>query len=77
MTRRLVAEKFGRARHPETQQVQYNIGVYMDRIRSNFSGDALITVIVRTPDDVERDFVMTNDTLVEISTLIDRHKGTI
>lgn len=48
--------------------------VHLNRIASLFVGDVKITLFVRTPGKDEQDFLLTNDSLDEVSKGIERSK---
>ena len=57
----------------ETSQ---SIAALMDEILSHFKPGRKITVLVRTPDNPDGDFCMTNDDLREIPAMIERRLAT-
>lgn len=62
-------------RKPKTQAAMQRIGAIMaDRIAPTFQAGALVTVIVRFPNEPECDFFMSDraETITEIRALLDR-----
>lgn len=57
------------------QRVCIRVQDSMDEILTNFSGDAKITVLVRTPGKPTADFCMTSDDLDEVLAMVHRRKG--
>ncbi len=54
------------------QNAQEAVADYMDRIVKLFKPGVKITVVVRTPDFPERDFVMTDDAFCEVVATLNR-----
>ncbi len=54
--------------------VQEDVAGYMDDITAMFKGGVKITVIVRTPDFPDADFMMTSDEIPELRKLLDRRE---
>lgn len=57
------------------QRVCIRVQDSMDEILTNFSGEAKITVLVRTPGKPTADFCMTSDDLDEVLAMVHRRKG--
>lgn len=51
---------------------QLEVAASMDRIKTGFKPGVKITVLVRTPDYPDQDFLMTDDTDTEIMAAIER-----
>jgi hypothetical protein len=58
------------------QDAANEVGGYMDRIVKLFKPGAKITVIVRSPDYADRDFIMSDDDLEEAIAALRRRNGT-
>ena len=58
------------------QEVSEEISVHLDCIKEYFIPGAKITLIIRASDDEMgvKDFVMTDDTLLELAKLIERRR---
>lgn len=56
----------------DLQALQEYVADCMDRILSVFKEGVLITVIIRTPNEPTRDFLMTSDDPAEVINLIER-----
>lgn len=56
-------------------EVQEDVSRHMDEILRCFKSGAKITVLVRSPGYPDRDFVMTNDDLDELTAMIARRKA--
>jgi hypothetical protein len=56
-------------------EVQQIVAGHMDDILKCFKAGTKIAVLCRTPGFPERDFVMTDDDLSELSAMIDRRKA--
>jgi len=54
------------------QQAQEHVADHLDQIKTAFKPDAKVTVIVRSPGNPERDFVMTDDDWSEIKLAVER-----
>jgi hypothetical protein len=54
--------------------VQQRVADHMDEIHGYFKPGVKVTVIVRTPDFPERDFMMTADDIPELITLLQRRE---
>lgn len=59
------------------QRVCVRVQDSMDEILTNFSGEAKITVLVRTPGKPTADFCMTSDDLDEVLAMVHRRKGDV
>lgn len=57
------------------QRVCVRVQDSMDEILTNFSGEAKITVLVRTPGKPTADFCMTSDDLDKVLAMVHRRKG--
>lgn len=63
---------------PKVQATMQKVGAIMaDRLAPLFKTDALVTVIVRFPDNDEADFFMTDraETLADLRRFLDRCEG--
>ncbi len=56
------------------EQARQNVAYHMEQIVACFKKGVKITVIVRTPDLPERDFLMTDDDLDEAGAVLTRRK---
>lgn len=54
------------------EHAQEHVADCLDRIKIAFKPDAKVTVIVRSPGNPNRDFVMTDDEWSEIKAAVDR-----
>lgn len=55
--------------------VQQQVAGHMEDIQSLFKKGAKITVLVRTPDKPDSDFLMTDDNLDEVVAAVQRRKA--
>jgi len=55
----------------------YEVGDLLDKIMEGFKPEAKITLLVRTPNEPDRDFLLTNDDLNEVLGAVQRrlHEG--
>lgn len=56
----------------DLKYVQMSVASHMESIVKHFKRGAKIAVIVRSPGFVDRDFMMTDDTIPELRALLDR-----
>jgi hypothetical protein len=59
------------------ERAQECVAEHMDAISTLFISGVKVTVIVRTPDFPDRDFMMTSDDLREVIALIERRLGEV
>lgn len=60
---------------PELSRVQNVVGGYMDRIHDLFKAEMKITVVVRSPEHPDRDFIMSDDELEGVIAALRRRNG--
>jgi hypothetical protein len=60
---------------PELVWVQNEVGEYMDRIHDLFKSEMKVTVVVRSPEHPDRDFIMSDDELESVIEALRRRNG--